>query len=497
MVTLLELSAELGTDLVPTHGGKVPAYPLTGVHVSELEDPTPYLEGGELLLTTGIPLRNNTSAGEYVSRLRAKAIHAVGIGLGPWMPDVPEGLSHACREAGVELLKVPERVPFLNVSRAFWGLAGRSGQADLMGSLGTQTALARAAMRPDAPAAVVRGLAEELNGWAAYLPARHGPEAYWPASTQEVLPQLRAETVRLNRTGVHSAATFELRGGPVVEYPIADGDQILGFLAAGPGRRMTAADRQIILTVCTLLAITARERQTALSAAATLGAAVVKLLLGGQPEAARSLAADAGLPDLPPQVRMLALRAHHHDGETAALIEEAAQLTPASGLPALAPGLGSSVLRLAEDDVVYLVLTEAELADPRAGRTGTAESRDLDVSAVLSEPVFLSQAGTTKQLLRSALAQVPPGRLEAAAAEPHTRAEEWVQALADCPGTDLLGAVAAYLRCRGRWEKVARELGMHRNSVRHRIGVAESLLGVSLDDPDVAAPLWLALRRGA
>ncbi len=62
---------------------------------------------------------------------------------------------------------------------------------------------------------------------------------------------------------------------------------------------------------------------------------------------------------------------------------------------------------------------------------------------------------------------------------------------------DLLATVRAYLAARGTWEDAARALGIHRNSLRHRISVAGNLIGVDLDDPDVAAHLWLALRREA
>jgi purine catabolism regulator len=47
----------------------------------------------------------------------------------------------------------------------------------------------------------------------------------------------------------------------------------------------------------------------------------------------------------------------------------------------------------------------------------------------------------------------------------------------------------------GQWEITARNLEFHRNSLRHRIAVAEQLIGADLDDPDVAASLWLAVRR--
>lgn len=72
-------------------------------------------------------------------------------------------------------------------------------------------------------------------------------------------------------------------------------------------------------------------------------------------------------------------------------------------------------------------------------------------------------------------------------------ADEMIGALT-AKSAELVPAVAAYLRHRGRWEAVAHGTGLHRNSVRARIARAERLLGGSLADPDVAARVWLALR---
>lgn len=55
--------------------------------------------------------------------------------------------------------------------------------------------------------------------------------------------------------------------------------------------------------------------------------------------------------------------------------------------------------------------------------------------------------------------------------------------------------VTAYLRHHGHWERAAGELGVHRNTLRHRIDTATRVLGKDLDDPDVASRLWLALRE--
>ncbi len=159
MISLLQLGAELGGELAPCEGADFSAKPITGVHVSELEDPTPYLEGGELLLTTGMPFAASAALSRaYMARLEAKNVHAVGLGLGPWLRSVPGHVVAASLAAGIELAIVPDGVPFQNVTRAYWRLATRDDTSNLMDSLGTQTALARAAMRPDATSAVVRGL---------------------------------------------------------------------------------------------------------------------------------------------------------------------------------------------------------------------------------------------------------------------------------------------------------------------------------------------------
>lgn len=97
-------------------------------------------------------------------------------------------------------------------------------------------------------------------------------------------------------------------------------------------------------------------------------------------------------------------------------------------------------------------------------------------------------------VLRRAVLQAPDGRLVAVDAGDDAKSAGWVQLLAGYPRADLLGTVRAYLAARGTWEDAARALGIHRNSLRHRISVATTLLGVDLDDPDVAAHLWLAMR---
>ena len=54
MLTVQGLVEEMGLDLVAGREGA--GAPIRWVHASELPDPTPWLSGGELILTTGIGL---------------------------------------------------------------------------------------------------------------------------------------------------------------------------------------------------------------------------------------------------------------------------------------------------------------------------------------------------------------------------------------------------------------------------------------------------------
>ena len=94
--------------------------PVRWAHVCELLDPAPYLLGDELLLTSGVNLPTAPAeVDRYVRRLRAAGITALGFGVTPPMhEELPASLRTACARHGLPLLVVPERVPFLAVSRA-------------------------------------------------------------------------------------------------------------------------------------------------------------------------------------------------------------------------------------------------------------------------------------------------------------------------------------------------------------------------------------------
>ena len=116
------------------------------------------------------------------------------------------------------------------------------------------------------------------------------------------------------------------------------------------------------------------------------------------------------------------------------------------------------------------------------------------VVAALSRPLPLSAVAGAVGQLAFACRTAPPGTVTVVDGSADARGTAWVDALARHPRGDLTATVRSYLAHRGHWESAARALGIHRNSLRHRIAVATELIGADLADPDTAATLWVALR---
>jgi purine catabolism regulator len=89
------------------------------VHASELEDPTPWLKGGELLLTTGAAV-GETSARQraYVRRLAGAGLAGLGFGLGFAYERVPRAVTTTAEQLGFPVFEVPYPVPFIAITEA-------------------------------------------------------------------------------------------------------------------------------------------------------------------------------------------------------------------------------------------------------------------------------------------------------------------------------------------------------------------------------------------
>jgi purine catabolism regulator len=117
-LTVESLIAELGLELASGHESANAS--VRWVHSTELPDPTPWLRGGELLLTTGIQLKGPKTQRELIERLADHQIAGLGFGTGFTHKRLPAALVTAARKRSFPLFEVPYELPFIAITeRAF------------------------------------------------------------------------------------------------------------------------------------------------------------------------------------------------------------------------------------------------------------------------------------------------------------------------------------------------------------------------------------------
>ena len=476
--------------------------PVRWVAVSELEDPTPFLEGGELLLTTGMRLPEKTAAATaYVKRLVAADVVGLGLGVGLSHTEVPAVLVSAAEKAGLPLLEVPEATAFIAVTKAVSRLLTAEEYDEAARGFASQRDLIRAALSSDdgGTAAVVARLAKHVSGFALVLDAAGHVLHASPASASARTVELEGEIARLRPRGLLASAVVSGADDYVVIQPLGVRGRARGFLAVGASGPLRANDQAVVNLAVSLLSLSLARAEGRTAAERGVRAAALRLLLDGR------------APELPlDALGWTALRG----GLVRALVARPVSAGPAAvagcedRLAEALPG-GAVAAGLLVDDA-SLVVAVAPASSALEGAATAADDLDLVAGvgagdgADLDDPDALARSLTRA---RRALAAGGSGMraydelgggLEALL-DP-AAADAWAAALLaplDEPGecADLAATLLAWLSRHGQVDAAAADLGVHRHTVRHRLRRAEALLGRSLDDAGVRAELYLALTR--
>lgn len=97
--------------------------PVRWVHVTELLNPADFLEGGELVLTTGMPHPENAAELRgYVDQLSDVGAAGLIVELGYRYQKVPHELVAACRARDVPLVELARGVRFIDVTQTVHAL---------------------------------------------------------------------------------------------------------------------------------------------------------------------------------------------------------------------------------------------------------------------------------------------------------------------------------------------------------------------------------------
>lgn len=490
MVTMADLLAERDLALVAVHLATADAE-IRWVATSELVDPTPYLEGGEVLLTTGLETKGWRSEWHrYVERLAAAGVAGLGLAVGLTHEQPPKLLVRACRDVGLNLFEVPRPTTFVAVSRATAGLLDAERENVARRSMDAQRILTQAALEVEDAAAVVRRLGALVDGAAATV-TRDGlcvVGPFGPRVDDLDLSVVRTEVERIRRKGLRAAASSSGPSGTTVVRPLGVRSRPEAWLAVLVPGRASDVDRVAITTAVSLLGLGMERRRERRTTDRELRARAVELLLADDVRTARivlgaaSTAAGTG-PRLPREVRLLRARG------AAEVVEDA--------------------LVMLEDERLLAAVLDGELTVVSSGRSAAGLAQQL------ADRGFQVGVGRAVPVEESSTSQETAGHALAAASRA-TPVRSWDD-LADTGVVGLLGAdraaafarsflapladdavlletLAAFLRHHGSRGETAAELGVHRNTVRNRVEHLESLLGASLDDPQVRVDAWVALQ---
>ncbi|MFJ3622876.1 PucR family transcriptional regulator [Streptomyces iakyrus] len=525
--------------------------PVRWAHPSELADPVPYMEGGELLLITALKLdaEDPEAMRRYVRRLAGAGVAGLGFAVGVNYEEIPPALVEAAEKEGLPLLEVPRRTPFLAISKAVSAAIAADQYRAVTAGFAAQRELTRQA-QTGGPEGLLAALAAQVDGWAALYDASGAVVATAPEWAGRRAARLTGDVQKLRD---RPAPASSVVGGPENEdrvelHTLGTGRRPRAALAVGTAAAPGTAERYAVHSAIALLTLTTERSRSLQAAEQRIGAAVLRMLLAGEPDHARAVAGDLYGELLDAPFRMMVAervpvsasaalaRAEARKGAAPAERQSAAALAAADPggdpLAALADVVESAAARAGEAVLVVpegerLVVLAADggaaaaacgeyaaaLETARAGiREKVPGGEDDELVVGLSAPAGpIAASAAYKQAEQALSVARRRGRVlveheqMAAGSVLPLLADDAVRAFADgmlrplyehdATGRgDLVASLRAWLSKHGQWDAAAADLGVHRHTLRYRMRRVEEILGRSLDDPDVRMELWLALK---
>jgi DNA-binding PucR family transcriptional regulator len=501
-VTVKDITAIPGMPLKLLAGGANATRPIRWVHASELEDPTPWLKGDELVLTTGMGL-GTTAAKQraYIKRLSEAGVAGLGVGLGFSLEKMPKALITAAEHLDFPLFEVPFPVPFIAITEAIFTRILAEQYETLQRAVDAEHVLTRAVLEGKGVEGIAESLATVTKGWTLLLDL-HGQ----PLAATSRAAQLRAERIwgELQESRPESTSfsiTLVDRGHHIWVQPVGAAGRVEAFLAVGKPEQPSQLDRIVAGHALSLFAIELAKSRAVADAQRRLQGDFFDELAKGEMSAAD---AQRGLSRFGFQRGIKLVVAAMEGGDLEALAFAATDHLSRGGDGFLvsAHEQGVNVLLQAEPptDLAELVtlLGEKVGAPVRAG-SGSAVA-PADVGRSLREARYALQVCRLEDWPQAGFADLGTYRLLLSMADPDALRAFADSMLAPLDAYDhdhngeLISSLQAFLQHNARWETAAADLYVHRHTLRYRMRKVEELTGRDLANSFDRMEFWLALR---
>lgn len=434
--------------------------PIEWAAVTELRDPSPFLSGGEIVLTTG--LRQTTIANQqaFVETVHGAGALALGYGTGLSHRSVPAAVIRKAGELGLPVFEVPYETPFVAITKLIADTLNADHLARLERLLKGHQKLASTLLTGG-----LRAMLSELSrmlGSAVSL-TQFGAKVYGPELGREQWQPVPIATGLKDKCTLHLAQPYARDG--LVDY--AQG--LIGLELANQARlrestRLVAGQAFADLIAGSLNGSEATARLQGVGITVHKPHAVVLVqAAAGHEKALRTL-------PIPPQL----------EHEVSAIVDDRLALVV------------SNTNAATFTDQIDAYLEDAGITARVGFGGGYAQANGLRWSffEALEALRHGERINTPSKLsLTSLLLAARDVPLQALAQEALGPLESFDKK----HSADLLGTLRHYLELDGSVGAVAETLGLHRNTVRYRLQQISELSGY---DPTTTADrvqLWLAL----
>ncbi len=476
--------------------------PIRWVHASELEDPTPWLKGGELILTTGMGVGATPAKQRaYVKRLASARVAGLGFGLGFGHEKTPRPLITAAEAADLPLFEVPYPVPFIAITEAVFTRILAEQFDTLQRAVEAEHTLTRAVLEGKGVDGIAESLAAVTKGWVLLLDL-HGMSL---AATGRAAAS-RADRIwdELRDTRPESTSfslTLVDRGHNVWVQPVGAQGHVEAFLAVGKPEQPSHLDRIVAGHALSLFAIEMTKSRAVADAQQRLQGDFFGQLARGEVGAgdiARGLTRFGFERDA--EVIVVSFEGGDPEALAHGLTDERSRAGGGFLVSAHSEGVHLLVPTVPPIDLAELVrLADARM--PAQVRAGAGSAVPVaEVARSLRESRYALRVCHLEGWPQAGFKDLGTYRLLLSMADPDALRAFADSMLGPLDGYDrdhhgeLRISLQAFLQHNARWETAAAQLYVHRHTLRYRMRKVEELSGRDLRSSFDRMEFWLALR---
>jgi purine catabolism regulatory family protein/PucR-like helix-turn-helix protein len=510
MLTIQSLTSELGLKVAAGAEG-AGEHEIRWVHITELLDPTPWLSGGELLLTTGIPLDSAERQRKFIRLLSDAGVAGLGFGTGFDHTKVPKALVAEANAAGFPVFEVPYETPFIAITEAAFSRLVNEQYDVLSRGIAVNERLERLVLEGGGLDEVAREIAAAIGGSSLVLDAR----GEVLAQGGRRIPQHLSDAIRAEVEPRGTAAApfvpsqSDLRGRALAHPVSPRAGAAEAWLVVvrrsgelGDFERLCVQQAAIVVALELMRGRVARETERRLSGE-VLGATLSGRLAADD---IRDRLAPFGIGD---RAAVLAFELADAAPAEATLADFlASQNRPAvvAPQPAGRRELLCAVIDGSKGDPLEVAGQARKALESAHGATRAATSRALPTERVRhafhEARCALEATGFSNGAAPDVASHRDLGAFTLLLSVQDGEAlrlycESVLGPIEDSDeryAGELLRSLEAYIDRNGHWERAAADCYCHRHTLRYRIKRIEELTGRDLGSANDRVELWLALR---